>query len=208
MQVATDAYGVTATFGLHNKPVSSLWNFSAVPEVRVTAKALLPSTSVIAFTLGAGLSFTTFVNTVPVRPGVTVNRFALVRRLAADPTGLFNARAWDGLARKAMLRILTEDKAMVEGLRPDMLAREVSVRADLPQTAFRKLRQARRRGGAGGRGGGGGLAVLARWPNTLAPTQHPPFPKLTHFHQEYIDMGYGVAPDAGGGCSGGSGHDL
>lgn len=29
---------------------------------------------------------------------------------------------------------------MVEGLRPDMLAREVSVRADLPQTAFRKLR--------------------------------------------------------------------
>ena len=80
------------------------------------------------------------VNTVPVRPGVTVNRFALVRKLGSDPTGAFNWGVWDGLARRAMLRILGEDKAMVEGLRPDMLAREVSVRADLPQTAFRKLR--------------------------------------------------------------------
>ena len=38
-------------------------------------------------------------------------------------------------------RILTEDKAMVEKLRPDMLQREISVKADLPQMAFRKLRQ-------------------------------------------------------------------
>ncbi len=30
---------------------------------------------------------------------------------------------------------------MVEQLRPDMLAREISVKADLPQIAFRKLRQ-------------------------------------------------------------------
>ena len=77
---------------------------------------------------------------MPVRPGVTVNRFALVRKLGSDPTGAFNWGLWDGMARRAMLRILGEDKAMVEGLRPDMLAREVSVRADLPQTAFRKLR--------------------------------------------------------------------
>ena len=140
MHVEPDAYGVTATFALHNKAVSPLWAWSVVPEVHVTARANLPSTSVISFTLGGGLSFTTFVNTVPVRPGVTVNRFALVRRLGTDPTGAFNWGLWDGLARKAMLRILGEDKAMVEGLRPDMLAREVSVRADLPQTAFRKLR--------------------------------------------------------------------
>lgn len=51
-------------------------------------------------------------------------------------------------------RILTEDKAMVEQLRPEMLPREISVKADLPQIAFRKLRQ------------------------------------------EYIDMGYGVSPEA------------
>jgi hypothetical protein len=164
MHVSTDAYGVTATFALCNKAVSPLWAWSVVPEVRVTARANLPSTSVISFTLGAGLSFTTFVNTVPVRPGVTVNRFALVRRLGSDPTGAFNWGLWDGLARKAMLRILGEDKAMVEGLRPDMLAREVSVRADLPQTAFRKLRGEYLAMGygvppptpAGGGGGGGG----------------------------------------------------
>ena len=50
-----------------------------VPEVKVTAQALLPSTSVIGFTLGNGLSFTTFVNTVPINEHRTVNRFALIR---------------------------------------------------------------------------------------------------------------------------------
>jgi len=189
MRVSTDAHGVTATFGLHNKPVNSLWAFSAVPEVgegeggwgkrpgvaarapttpplplaqvQVTAKALLPSTSVISFTLGGGLSFTTFVCTTPVAPGRSVNRFALVRRLAADPTGgaVFNARLWDPLARRAMLRILGEDRAMVEGLDPSALDAEVSVKADLPQTAFRKLRQ------------------------------------------EWLDLGYGVPPPGKEGCS-------
>ena len=38
-------------------------------------------------------------------------------------------------------RILTQDKAMVEKLEPEMLGREISVKADLPQMAFRKLRQ-------------------------------------------------------------------
>ncbi len=50
-----------------------------VPEVKVTAQALLPSTSVISFTLGNGLSFTTFVNTVPINENRTINRFALIR---------------------------------------------------------------------------------------------------------------------------------
>ena len=36
-----------------------------------------------------------------------------------------------------MLRILGEDKVMVEQLRPDLLPQEYSVRADLPQIAFR-----------------------------------------------------------------------
>ncbi|KAK9824593.1 hypothetical protein WJX72_011558 [[Myrmecia] bisecta] len=141
MTCTHDAYGVKAQFHLHNKPVNALWEFSKVPAVHVTAQALLGSTSVIAFTLGNGLSFTTFVNTVPINGNRTVNRFALVRNLSIDKTGIFNMNAWDGMARKAMLRILSEDKAMVEELRPDLLAREISVKADLPQIAFRKLRQ-------------------------------------------------------------------
>ena len=75
-----------------------------VPIVEVTARALLPSTSVITFTLGAGLSFTTFVNTVPISEGRTVNRFALVRKLGADKLGIFNMALWDGMARKAMIK--------------------------------------------------------------------------------------------------------
>ncbi|KAL0046822.1 hypothetical protein WJX82_010864 [Trebouxia sp. C0006] len=154
MTCTHNAYGVKAGFGLHNKPVNKFWEFSQVPIVHVTAQALLPSTSVISFTLGNGLSFTTFVNTVPISGNRTVNRFALVRNLAIDKTGIFNMGAWDRFARQAMVKILTEDKAMVEQLRPEMLPREISVKADLPQIAFRKLRQ------------------------------------------EYIDMGYGVSPEA------------
>lgn len=75
-----------------------------VPIVHVTAQALLPSTSVISFTLGNGLSFTTFVNTVPVNANKTVNRFCLIRNLGIDKTGIFNMSAWDGFARKAMLK--------------------------------------------------------------------------------------------------------
>ncbi len=97
-------------------------------NTQVTAKAFLPSTSVITFTLGNGLSFTTFVNTVPVNANKTVNRFCLVRNISWDKTGLFNADAWDEFARQAMLRILGEDKVMVEELRPDLLVREISVK--------------------------------------------------------------------------------
>lgn len=56
----------------------------------------------------------------------------------------FKVRLRDGMGMVislAICRILSEDKAMVEQLRPDMLAREISVKADLPQIAFRKLRQ-------------------------------------------------------------------
>jgi len=56
--------------------------------------------------LGNGLSFTTFVNTVPINEHRTVNRFALVRRLDVDAIGarVFNMDAWDRFARQAMLR--------------------------------------------------------------------------------------------------------
>lgn len=82
-----------------------------VPEVRVTAKALLPSTSVISFTLGNGLSFITFVNTVPISANKTINRFCLIRSLAADEATafaklnpFFNWAGFDIFARKAMLK--------------------------------------------------------------------------------------------------------
>jgi hypothetical protein len=37
-----------------------------VPEVHVTARAFLPSTSLVTFELANGLNFTTFVSTVPI----------------------------------------------------------------------------------------------------------------------------------------------
>lgn len=79
---------------------------SQVSQVDVTAKALLPSTSVISFTLGRGLSFTTFVNTVPIDANRSINRFALIRRLDVDPIGaaVFNSSAWDSIARQAMIK--------------------------------------------------------------------------------------------------------
>jgi hypothetical protein len=30
----------------------------------------------------------------------SINRFALVRKLSSDKTGIFNSRLWDGMARK------------------------------------------------------------------------------------------------------------
>lgn len=40
-------------------------------------------------------------------------------------------------------RILSEDREMVEKVLPEHLLTEMSVKADLPQTAFRKKRQVR-----------------------------------------------------------------
>ncbi|KAL4451408.1 hypothetical protein ABPG77_009480 [Micractinium sp. CCAP 211/92] len=141
MQASVDPFCVTATFTIHNKPVNAFWALFKVPEVHVTAKAFLPSTSLVTFELGAGLNFTTFVNTVPISATKSINRFALVRKLSSDPTGLFLSPLWDGAARRAMLKIQNEDKAMVEQLRYDQLPAESNVRADLPQIMFRKLRQ-------------------------------------------------------------------
>ncbi|PSC71770.1 zeaxanthin epoxidase [Micractinium conductrix] len=141
MQATTDAHCVTATFTIHNKASNPFWELFQVPEVHVTAKAFLPSTSLVTFTLGGGLSFTTFVNTIPISATRSINRFALVRKLGSDPTGIFNWKLWDGMARNAMMKIQMEDKEMVEQLRYDQLQAEYNVRADLPQVMFRKLRQ-------------------------------------------------------------------
>ena len=140
MEATMDAHSVTATFKIQNKPVNAFWALFKVPVVQVTAKAYLPSTSLVQFTLANGLSFVTFVNTIPISANKSINRFALVRQLSWDKTGLFNASAWDGMARQAMLKIQYEDKAMVEQLKYDQLPAEYSVRADLPQVMFRKLR--------------------------------------------------------------------
>ncbi len=45
---------MTASFNIHNKPVSPLWQWTAVPQVPVEARAYLPSTSYVKITLGNG----------------------------------------------------------------------------------------------------------------------------------------------------------
>jgi hypothetical protein len=70
---------------------------------------------------------------VPVSETKSINRFCLIR----------NFMGWDGFddyARAQMVKILTEDKAMVELLRPEALEHEYSLSPDGPQLAFRKLR--------------------------------------------------------------------
>lgn len=144
MRCKTNTFNVTGNFTLHNKPVNALWEFAKIPQVDVTAIAFLPSTSVISFTLGSGLSFITFVNTVPIDKNRSCNRFALIRRLDIQKlpviSKIFSSNLLDDIAVKAMLKILTEDKTMVESLTPQYLDNEISVKADMIQLAFRKLR--------------------------------------------------------------------
>jgi hypothetical protein len=59
---------------IHNKPVSKLWEWTAVESVPVTAKAMLPSSSAITIQLGAGVRMITFVNTVPISEDKCINR--------------------------------------------------------------------------------------------------------------------------------------
>ncbi|EFJ51327.1 hypothetical protein VOLCADRAFT_88044 [Volvox carteri f. nagariensis] len=156
MKVTRDTWSVTANFSssrgrymmnrIHNKPVNPFWNFAAVDAVPVEARAYLPSTSYVKITLGAGIQMITFVNTVPIDEHRAINRFCLIRNFLPSPV-------FDDYTRKNMFKILGEDKAMIELLKPEQLAAELSLQADKPQIAFRKLRQ------------------------------------------EWIDMGYGVAPE-------------
>jgi phenylpropionate dioxygenase-like ring-hydroxylating dioxygenase large terminal subunit len=141
MTAESDAWGVLSTFSINNKPVSPLWEWTRVPEVLVHAKALLPCTSVVGFTLAHNIKMITFVNTVPIDGNKSLNRFALLRNFAHGPA--LGPLEWvaDRIAVRAMKQIMAEDKAMVDTLRPELVAKEVHVRADLVQVEFRKLRQ-------------------------------------------------------------------
>lgn len=134
MAVETHDWHISAKFQIHNKPPNALWNWTATPAVPVEARAYLPSTSYVKITLGGGVQMITFVNTVPIDEKRTVNRFCLIRNFAHQ--GVF-----DPFAKRAMFQILGEDKVMLDKLRPDQIKQEVSLEADLPQIAFRRLRQ-------------------------------------------------------------------
>lgn len=129
-------YHVESKLRIHNKPPGKMWEWTATPgsSVPVTAKAMLPSTSAVTIELAHGVSMITFVNTVPISETKCVNRFCLIRNFAG----------WEGFddyARRSMLKILGEDKAMVELLRPEALDAEYSLGPDAAQVAFRRLRQ-------------------------------------------------------------------
>ncbi len=59
-------------------------------------------------------------------------------------TGIFNMKAWDKMAVKAMMKILTEDKGMVEALRYDMLPQvgpsSCQLQPPLAESGFRSRR--------------------------------------------------------------------
>ncbi|KXZ50765.1 hypothetical protein GPECTOR_15g450 [Gonium pectorale] len=134
MDVTRDTWSVGAKFSIHNKPVNPLWKFSEVPAVPVEARAMLPSTSYVKITLGGGIQMITYVNTVPIDENRAINRFCLIRNFALSPI-------FDGYTRKSMFKILGEDKEMIELLKPEQIRSEVSLEADKPQIAYRKLRQ-------------------------------------------------------------------
>ena len=64
MQSTRDAFETTCHFRIHNKPVNKFWEWTAVPSVPVTAKAMLPFTSAVTIELAHGVKMITFVNTV------------------------------------------------------------------------------------------------------------------------------------------------
>jgi hypothetical protein len=69
----------------------------------VEFKAFVPSTSMVRIQLGAGVSMITYVNTVPINDKRSINRFCLIRNFAPND-------AFDAYAKKAMYKILGEDK--------------------------------------------------------------------------------------------------
>ncbi|KAL6764465.1 hypothetical protein V8C86DRAFT_2476288 [Haematococcus lacustris] len=135
MDLKRDTFGISGSFKIHNKPVSPLWQWTKVPFVPVQVQALLPMTSAVRITLGfGGVQMITYVNTVPIDEHRSINRFCLIRNFATSPV-------MDSFVEQEMLKILGEDKVMVESLKPEDTPFEVSLEADLPQIMFRRLRQ-------------------------------------------------------------------
>ena len=129
------AHHVHMRFKIHNKPANLLWHWTIVDDVDVEMQIWLPYTSIIKISLGAGVQMITVVNTTPIDAHRSINRFCLWRNFAPWPV-------LDGFARQAMLNILGQDKDMVELLlRPQQVTKEISLRSDMPQIAYRKLRQ-------------------------------------------------------------------
>lgn len=72
--------------------MNKLWEWTQVPSVPVTAKAMLPSTSAVHIELAHGVKMITFVNTVPINENKAINRFCLIRNFALNPAFDFMAR--------------------------------------------------------------------------------------------------------------------
>lgn len=138
VEMRSDGWGVAGTFTMHNQPPNFLWDFAAVPEVRVTAEGILPNSSRIAFTLAGGVSFTTFAAASPLDDARTNVFFMLARRKEGLGSGLFDSPATDSLALASMVQVLSQDRAMLESLIP--LRREMHAPSDALQLAFRKAR--------------------------------------------------------------------
>eukprot|EP00882_Tetradesmus_deserticola_P000142 GHRQ01000160.1.p1 GENE.GHRQ01000160.1~~GHRQ01000160.1.p1 ORF type:complete len:682 (+),score=313.23 GHRQ01000160.1:310-2355(+) len=134
MATTRDTFETACDFRIHNKPVNKMWEWTAVPSVPVNARAILPSSSSVTIELAHGVKMITFVNTVPITATRAINRFCLIRNFAINP-------AFDFMARDNMLKILGEDKVMVDKLAPHRLEQEYSLAPDAPQIAFRQLRQ-------------------------------------------------------------------
>lgn len=121
-------------FQIYNKPANLLWHWTIVDNVDVDMQIWLPCTSIIKISLGSGIQMITVVNTTPINSHQSINRFCLWRNFAQ----------WDFLdifAYKAMIQILEQDKYMVEQLKPEQSLQEISLQSDMPQIAYRKLRQ-------------------------------------------------------------------
>lgn len=121
-------------FKIYNKPANFLWHWTIVDNVDVDIQIRLPYTSIIKISLGAGVQMITVVNTTPINAYQSMNRFCLWRNFA--PWSVF-----DGVAYRAMMTILGQDKAMVELLHPERCESEISLRSDMPQIVFRNLRK-------------------------------------------------------------------
>jgi hypothetical protein len=64
----------------------------------------------------------------------------------ADTAWCVRPLLFDFCVAQNMFKILGEDKVMLEQLRPEQIKTELSLEADKPQVAFRKLRQVGRHG--------------------------------------------------------------
>ena len=68
MTCSTEPYGVTAKFGLHNKPVNAMWEFS---KVTTLSHILLPVTPIPSLSACASCPYRANCCKQPPHPGVS-----------------------------------------------------------------------------------------------------------------------------------------